>query len=213
MKRCLKILLFVLFPLFVVAQPAPALTEQNLPDSLTHVLRNATNDSIRFEAGRLLYTYYEEMNRDSAAYYASGRIAIAKRNNKKIEEAYTLGQKGYQLIYLGKFGEAFTCLLQAHQIADDPANDEKDTWTLTDYPSPGKSKLLTLSMVNHMFGHLMLQTHNVNQQLFYLKEGRRLAIEINNKFRIMAADMVLGSSYVTLNKPDSALFFAKEGEQ
>jgi hypothetical protein len=43
-----------------------------------------------------------------------------------------------------------------------------------------------------MFGHLMLQTENIDRQLFYLKEVEGIALEINNKFRIMVANKVLG---------------------
>ena len=121
--------------------------------------------------------------------------------------------KGYQLIYLGRFGEALDCLLKGSILAEDPKNDNDESWKLNNYPSPGKSRQVTLSMINHMFGHLMMQTHNVDRQLFHFKEGRRIALEINNHFRVVVADMVLGSSYLTLNQPDSAMYFAREAEQ
>ena len=213
MKAVLNIFAFLVIPLFGLAQSPATSREQIVPDSLREVLAGASNDSIRYQACRLLYTHFEERNRDSALYYAHQRLLISTRNHKKIAEAFDLGVMGYQLVYLGRFGEALDCLLQASSMAEDPQNDIGETWKLNNYPTPGKSRLMTLSMINHMFGHLMMQTHNVDKQLFYLKEGRRIALEINNHFRIVVADMVLGSSYITLNQPDSALYFTREAEQ
>ena len=212
-KHYLKILLLALFPLFAKAQSVPPLRQQTLPDSLRQILINAPNDSIRHETCRLLYNYYEESNRDSALYYTEQRLLLSKKNNKRIVEAFALGIKGYQLVYLGRFGEALESLLQAFKIAENPKNDENDSWRLTGYPSPGKSRLLSLSLVHHMFGHLMAQTHNTEQQIFHCKEGLRIAVEIGNKQRILVGAMVLGSTYVAINKPDSALLFAKRSEQ
>ncbi len=213
MKAGLIIFAFLVIPLFGLAQSPATSREQIVPDSLREVLAGASNDSIRYQACRLLYTHFEERNRDSALYYAHQRLLISTRSNKKIAEAFDLGVMGYQLVYLGRFGEALDCLLKASSIAEDPRNDIGETWKLNNYPTPGKSRLVALSMINHMFGHLMMQTHNVDKQLFYLKEGRRIALEISNHFRIVVADMVLGSSYLTLNQPDSALYFAREAEQ
>jgi hypothetical protein len=42
MKHCLTLLLLVLLPFFVVAQPAPTPEEQNFPDSLKQILRLPT---------------------------------------------------------------------------------------------------------------------------------------------------------------------------
>jgi signal transduction histidine kinase len=201
-----RFLLFILLPVTGLAQ-------QHMPDSLQQLLKTAVIDSVRFDITRQLYTYYEEKNRDSALYYTDERLLLAKRNRKKIAEAYVMGQKAYQLTYLGRFGEALQFLLAAIPIVENPANEEMDSWMLSSYDTPGKSRLQTLSMLNHMFGHLMLRTHNVEQELYRFKAGRNIGLEIGSKFRIMAADMVLGSCYVMLQEPDSALFFAKEGEK
>jgi two-component system NtrC family sensor kinase len=213
MQSTLKIIFLLLFPLLGKTQAIGSTQDRNIPDSLRHVLSITNNDSIRYQASRLLYTYYEERNRDSALYYADQRLILSRKNGRKIPEAFDLGIKGYQLIYLGRFGEALDCLLKGSILAEDPKNDNDESWKLNNYPSPGKNRQVTLSMINHMFGHLMMQTHNVDRQLFHLKEGRRIAREINNHFRIVVADMVLGSSYLTLNQPDSAMYFATEAEQ
>jgi two-component system, NtrC family, sensor kinase len=187
--------------------------ERNFPDSMRIVLANATTDSQRHEAFRLLYHYYEETNRDSALYYADQRLILSKRNNKKVNEAFSLGVKAYQLIYLGRFGEALSCLLGAFRIAEDPKYDEKDVWRVATFPSPDHPRLLTLSLAHHMFGHLMLRTGNIERQIFHFQQGRKIAISIGNHFRVLVADMMLGSSYNELGNTDSALIYATEALQ
>ena len=183
--------------------------QQRLPDSLLVAFQTATNDSVKFKISRFIYTFYEETNRDSALYYARLRYAIAKKYNRKIEEAYVQGQMGYQQIYLGRFSEAFNNLTEALQTATDAK--DANTWELTPFPTSGKSRQITLSMLNHMYGHLKLQTGSM-ESLHYFKEGTRIGKEIGNDFRVTVGDMVLATNYLMLNQPDSALMYAKEGE-
>jgi signal transduction histidine kinase len=183
--------------------------QQVLPDSLKIPFQQAQNDSVKFKTSRAIYTFYEETNRDSALYYARLRYSIAKKYNRKIEEAHLQGQMAYQQIYLGRFSDALANLTEAIQIANE--SKDADTWELTAYNTPGKNRQVTLSMINHMLGHLKLQTGS-NESIFYFKEGRRIGVEIGNAFRVTVACMVLGVNYLQLNQPDSALLYAKEGE-
>jgi two-component system, NtrC family, sensor kinase len=96
------------------------------------------------------------------------------------------------------------------QIATE--SKEEDTWELTPFNTPGKNREITLSMLNHMYGHLKLQTGST-ESLHYFKEGRRIGMEIGNDFRVTVGDMVLASNYLMLNQPDSALVYAVEGEK
>jgi two-component system NtrC family sensor kinase len=202
MKRFFKIALLLFLPFFSKAQ-------QKLPDSLRVAFEQAANDSLKFKATRAIYTFYEETNRDSALYYAQLRYAVAKKYNRAIEEAHTQGQMAYQQIYLGRFSEALTNLTEAIQVATKSKNSA--TWELTIFSTPGKSREVALSMLNHMYGHLKLQTGS-NESIHYFKEGRRIGLEIGNDFRVTVADMVLATNYLLLHQPDSALIYAKEGE-
>jgi tetratricopeptide (TPR) repeat protein len=202
MKRYI-ILLFLIGSSSLMAQPL-------LPDSLRYAFQQATADSVKFKVSRAIYTFYEETNRDSALHYASFRYELAKKYKRHLEEAYTQGQVAYQQIYLGRFSEALTNLTEAIQIATD--SKEADTWELTPFPGPGKNRLITLSMLNHMYGHLKLQTGS-SESLHYFKEGRRIGLEAGNSFRVTVGDMVLSTNYLLLNQPDSALLYAREGER
>ncbi len=203
MKRFIIILLFVTFVCNIKAQPV-------LPDSLQIAYQSAPDDSVKFKISRVIYTFYEETNRDSALHYAQVRYAVAKKYHRRIEEAYLQGQMGYQQIYLGRFSEALTNLTKAIQIATE--SKEENAWELTPFNTPGKSREITLSMLNHMYGHLKLQTGS-SESVHYFKEGRRIGLEIGNDFRVTVGDMVLATNYLMLNQPDSALVFAMEGEK
>ncbi|MGG9962199.1 sensor histidine kinase [Ferruginibacter sp. SUN106] len=202
MKYLIIIVLFVTLPFFVKAQ-------QLLPDSLKKAFELANDDSSKFKTSRPIYTFYEETNRDSALMYAQFRYTIAKQHHRSIEEAYLLGQIAYQQIYLGRFSEALTNLTAAFQIAGNAKDG--DTWELTPFNTPGKSRQITLSMLNHMYGHLKLITGS-QESVHYFKEGRRIGMEIGNNFRVTVADMVLAMNYLMLKQADSALLYAKEGE-
>ena len=202
MKRYI-ILLFLIGCSSLMAQPL-------LPDSLRYAFQQATADSVKFKVSRAIYTFYEETNRDSALHYASLRYELSKKYKRRLEEAYTQGQVAYQQIYLGRFSEALTNLTEAIQIATD--SKEANTWELTPFPGPGKNRLISLSMLNHMYGHLKLQTGST-ESLYYFKEGRRIGLEAENDFRVTVGDMVLATNYLMLNQPDSALIYAREGER
>jgi len=202
MKICFKILLLLLIPVLATAQ-------QHLPDSTIKAFKNATNDSLRYRANRNAYDYFEEINRDSALYYADQALSLARKNNKKLIVVSILAFKGYQLTTMGRYAEALKSLLEAFAIADDPKSGS-NSWLIYPQSTPEKSRLLMLSLLQHMFAVLMERTQNTEQMIFHFKEAKRIAQEINNPMRIMLADMVLGNTYAELNKVDSALVFENE---
>jgi signal transduction histidine kinase len=208
MKICLKIWLPILFSSVLNAQ-------QSLPDSLVQMLQHASNDSLRFLASNAAYNYFEEINRDSAIYYADQCLVLAQKNNKKIEEADQLVSKSYQLINLGRYAEALPCFFMAFRIAEDPRSENK-AWIYNDGLSPQKERLLILSYTHHMFAALMSSVENIGQMIIHYNEAKRLAKEIggiNGTFRISLADMNLGFAYLRLNKLDSAMMFEKEAKE
>jgi signal transduction histidine kinase len=189
------------------------MAQEKYIDSLKTVYRNSPTDSARYSTGRALYYYYEELNRDTALYYADQNLQLAQKNNKKLPEAASLVIKGYQLLHEGNYGASLKCLLQALKITEDE-NNKEETWpVVTIEPSPGKSRLLLLSITHHMFGILMEQTQNIQQQIFHFREALRIAKEIGNSNRHLLSAMNLGSSYLTINKLDSAQAFSMEANR
>ncbi len=202
--RIIKIILLLFIPALIKAQ-------QQLPDSTKNFLQSASNDSIRYRACLQAYNYYEERNRDSALYYAEQTLLLARRNNKKLQEAVSLIRKGYQLSGTGRYAEALPCFLRAFEIAEDRRNESNSWFTVV--LTPEKSRLLALSFTHHMYAILMGYTQNIEQSIFHNKEAKRNAQEIDGlpgKLRTLLANMNIGAAYMELNKTDSALFFLRQ---
>jgi two-component system, NtrC family, sensor kinase len=206
MKSVFRITLLLLLPVLSIAQG------KNI-DSLKIAYRNASNDSARYATGRALYYYYEELNRDSALYYADENLKLSQNNHKKLAEAASLVIEGYQLLHQGKYPASLKCLMQALEITEDP-NNKEETWpVVTIEPSPGKSRLLLLSMTHHMFGILMEQAQNIEQQIIHFKEAQAIAKQIGNANRQLLGAMNLGESYLVKGELDSALAFSIEANR
>ncbi|MDB5140973.1 MAG: hypothetical protein JWR12_2889, partial [Mucilaginibacter sp.] len=203
MRTLTKVLLLLL--------PALANAQQHLPDSTIKALKNATNDSMRYKANTEASYYFEEINRDSALYYAGRSLLLAQKNNKKLAIAQTLSIDGYQLTGKGRYAEALERLLRAFEIAENGKN-ASSSWLLHPQSTPERSRLLILSNIHHMFAVLMSNTQNVEQQIYHFKEAKRIAQQIDFKTRIMLADMNLGRAYLDINKIDSASMFENEAE-
>ena len=206
MRNCLIILLFILLPALSNAQ-------LSIVDSLKNDLKNAPDGALRFKANNDVYYYYQEINRDSALYYAEQGLFIAQRNHHKLAEGVALVQKSYQLIGLGRYADALQYLHQAFSIAKEVKNDKEENWDLFITKFDGNDRLLLLSYTHHIYGVLMRDTENVEQQIIHFKEGGRIGREIDYAPRFQLADANLGESYLMVNKPDSALFYEKEAEQ
>lgn len=201
-----KILFFVLFPFLVNAQ------QRNL-DSLKNALAIATNDSMRFDITRAIYNYYEETNRDSALYYATQQLLMARRYHQKLVEGGYLVNQGYQLIGMGRYAESLQCLLNAFSIAENLQNDNVKTRPIFSTPFKGNRRLSLLAFTHHIFGNLMSATQNTSQEIFHYKEAIRISKEIGQPIRQLMTTMNLGRSYTSINMLDSALIFEKEAEQ
>jgi signal transduction histidine kinase len=205
MKYWAKLLLFLFLSAFVHAQHSI--------DSLRNAFLNAATDSTRYTAGKYIYDYYEESNKDSALYYAQQSLFLAQRNKEILAEAYYMDNTAYQLIGMGKDAEALRYVLGAFNIVEDPKNERQSTWILFSHPFDGSNRLLLLAYTHHMFAILMRETQNTDQEIFHYREARRIASEIGHPVRQMLASMNLGRSYMTVNKLDSAMMYEKEAEQ
>ena len=192
------LLLSVLIPFFVLAQP-------NAADGLKRTLEKAISDSAAFQENIELINYYEELNIDSSLfYYSEQALLIAKKNNQDYAQANVLNSKGYELLLSGRFRESLNCLLQGYGLLENPGN-EKTNWS-------NENRLLNLSANHHMFGLLMNATENTEQEIFHYKEAIKIAEKTDAPFRIYMANSNLAGTYLNRGLPDSALVFAKRAE-
>ncbi len=202
--RAIKTALIILMaPLFAGAQ-------QVYIDSLKQDLQQATSDSERLLLNLNLAEFYVELSSDSALFFAKEAVKVARKNDQKIAEADALTNIAYQLMSSGKFGESLKCLEQAFSLINNTKTDN-NSWRL-DEASPRLKRLVTLARLHNNLGNLMALTQNADQEIFHYKEAVRIAEEIDNKDWSMMANQNLGETYLRLNQPDSAMYFARKSE-
>jgi signal transduction histidine kinase len=194
---------YITILLFALILPSIAGAQTNSVDSLQQALETAITDSAAFKITMELTYFYEELNIDSALYYSDKALWIAKKNNEAYAEASALNDKGYQFLILGKYRESLKCLQQAYGLLENSIH-EKNNWNT--------NRLLTLSTNHHMFGLLMSNTGNTEQEIFHYKEAGKIAEKIDAPLRSHFANSNLGDTYYKLGMLDSALFFAKKAE-
>src|SRR5262245_7710540 len=112
----IKIILLLLLPVLAGAQ-------QNSADSLRRIYYSSKDDSVLYKAAIHLYDYYEELNRDSAFFYADRCVQLSRKNHKKINEAHVLTRKAYQEVNLGRYAESLNSLLASFEICQSEGND------------------------------------------------------------------------------------------
>jgi two-component system, NtrC family, sensor kinase len=216
MKRCIKIIVFLLFPVFVSAQSKfffilsdTTLSGTQKLDRLQLALRNASNDTLRMDAYYNMALYYMETNRDSAVYYDNKCIVLAKQLRLKLNEAHALSDKGYALIALGKYPSALESLSEAMKIAENPAS-EKSVLPFLRGHTPHERRLYNLGLIELRMGNLYRATGNRNMEKLKFFKTLGYAKSIPDTFLLSLAYMYLGESYTYLNQLDSALFFEQQ---
>lgn len=202
MRIFLTVLMSFLFQVTLIAQQQDA-------NNLKKQLQEATTDSVRYDKSMELVNFYNETNNASAVFYAENAIKIARKNNKKMEEAFSLDRKGYNLMHLGKYSESLQCYLLAFKIAEDEGNENK-TWFLDNKISGKTNRLNTLLNLHHDFGHLMGATGKTEEQIQQYETTRKLAQEIGDKSILGFVNMNLGAVYFRQNNLDTALKLEKE---
>jgi tetratricopeptide (TPR) repeat protein len=145
-------------------------------------------------------------------FYANKRLGLARQNDFKLAEAFAYVNIGYQYSKMGKYAEAFQNLLLSLEITEDPKNEEKKGWRTSQFPISGKERLSNLAMAHYNMGILMHLTENPKKEVFHLKEALKIGKQINHIERQMVSNMRLADAYLKMDKPDSALFFAKQAD-
>ena len=202
MRTCLKMILFLSLPVLGISQ-------QNIPDSLRKIYYNTKDDSVLYKAGIHLYDYYEEVNRDSAFFYADQCLQISRRNNKKINEAHVLTRKAYQELNLGRYAESLQSILASFEISQSEGNDNA-YWNVGTLAAEKEKKSYALNCAHHIYGILMRETMNNEQAIIHFKEAKRIAVEINSYARSLLASLNLGRIYLEKGNFDSALHYEND---
>jgi two-component system, NtrC family, sensor kinase len=183
-------------------------------DSLKNEINSSADDTTRLLLFEKITGFYSEVNPDSAYYYAGKMLAITKKLDLRIEEIAALGEMGYALLNLGNYPQSLQTLLTGISLAEDP-NSEKNVLTV-DFPpaddytdrsvSAGMQRLARLGRIQQIAGILYGNSGNFQKAIAYYETAIPLAAQSNN-FRVMSITYAtLGRAYLSLNRPDSALF-------
>ncbi len=205
MKHYFISLLILLLPTVMTAQ-------QNYPDSLKQALHNAITDSAKYSIAFALSLYYGEDKIDSSLVYINQGLMIARKNNRKINEASLLTQKGRAMAILHKYVESFESFQKALKIAEDPANENK-TWK-DDKISFHQNRLKQLGYL-----HLNIAFHrgykdSKEQSVAHFRKALQLGKEVSDTVLMGYAFWGIALNYPLLhNKLDSALIFLNKAEQ
>ncbi len=168
-------------------------------------LQNASDDSTKFDLYTKLFNEYSQTNIDSSLYYIDVLISLARKNNKKLEEAKCLASKAFQHMNSRQYVQALEYYLEAFEIAENP-EIEKNYWTLRENNSPRNERMHLLTNVHFTFGYLMGLTGDMEEQLNQYRKTKKLAQENNDRYNLAYANDGLALVYIKKNQLDSALF-------
>ena len=94
-------------------------------------------------------------------------------------------------------------------ISENTGND-KYYWMIDPLKNERQKRLYALSCTHHIYGILMRETLNSEQQIIHFKEAKRIAVQINNPARSLLGSLNLGRIYLETGKPDSALLYLND---
>ena len=115
-----------------------------------------------------------------------------------------LNWKSFQLLSRGYYSEAYSCLLQALEIEENPSNSGGN-WPINDGLASNQAVLYNMVYTHMDLGHLAGMTENRREQLMQYFKAQELVEQLRDTTIKMFLN--IASAYLALSQPDSALFF------
>ena len=208
MKKKLKIFLFLLLSIVSIAQ-------RDIRDDLKRQLVNAQNDSDRYVIYGKLSDFYIEKKIDSALFFMEQCLLLARKNNKKLNEAASLNGKGLCLRHMGSYSEALQCYLEGFEIAQD-VKSEKDFWPLplwvfTPDNTARSSRSIVLGNLHMQMANLFIRTGNNDLCIHHFAEAEKIGKQTQSNYFLYYLYATMGIAYKNLNKLDSAMLIVQNG--
>lgn len=200
MKSLLKICFVFFLPVFAKAQ-----SPQSEPDSLRRVVQFAKNDTTRMHAFRALGSYYDDLNLDSAVHYLEKAITVARQLQLKLDEADIDVSLSYSESKIGNYPRSLKLLNAALDIVNNPAN-EKYSFATKDQ-TPHDVRMSLLGWVHLGFCALYRNSGNYRKAILSATESKKISEKLKDSEGLSYAFNEIGSAYLKLNMPDSALYF------
>jgi len=180
--------------------------------SLQLIWHNTTNDTLRMGAARSLGLYYQGRNWDSSLYFTEQQAALARQLKLKLWEADALENMGFVLGYLKNYPRSLQVFLEVLKILEDNET-EKNIWRISVFSKerdPRTARLNVLGFTHQDIATLYISTGNIEEALSHLYQAVKIGESINHYILLSDANLNLSTTYLKLNKLDSALSFAQK---
>jgi len=200
MKSLLKICFVFFLPVFAKAQSL-----QTERDSLYRAVQIAKNDTTRMHAFRALGSYYDDLNLDSAVHYLEKAIIVARQLQLTLDEADLNVSLSYSESKMGNYPRSLKLLNAALDIVNNPAN-EKYSFATKDQ-TPHDVRMSLLGWVHLGFCALYRNSGNYRKAILSATESKKISEKLKDSEGLSYAFNEIGSAYLKLNMPDSALYF------
>jgi two-component system, NtrC family, sensor kinase len=198
--------------ILLLIQSGYAHSQENVKDSLTRALQNAVDDSSKYKVQALLADFYIEKDRDLSIQFSNAIIDLANKNDKFLDLASSLTDKGHALTHLEKYAEAYSCFTEALKIANDPLFNGK-TWGIKRNTNGEEERLIVLCKVYQNFSSLMLSTNDKEKSKELLLKAKDI-VEINGFSKNLGyINLDLGHRYLELDIIDTALILERQAMQ
>jgi two-component system, NtrC family, sensor kinase len=164
---------------------------------------------LKMSISRDLGLHYLEIKKDKAIYFFKNQVLLAHQLKLKLWEADGYALLTYATTKTGDYIESMQALLQGLKIAEDPES-EKNIWRITKFSKnsdPHNARLLVLANVHLQAGHLYRLTQKLEQEKYNYLQCLLLAEKIKDPTVSHFGSHMLGGTYITLNKLDSALIY------
>ncbi|HMK19583.1 MAG TPA: ATP-binding protein [Chitinophagaceae bacterium] len=207
--RSIKIALYILLPVFSIAQVNPLFLEptKHQADSLRKALEQNINDTLRMAANRELALFYFDINSDSAFFYIEKDLPLARKLQLKLWEADALDLMGLISSIQGNYVKAMRSFNEALQIVENK-ECEKNIWNISKFTNsrmPEFARLSMLGTIQSDVAGIYSTSGNYDKQLNTIQDCIKTATRINDNTLLSQAFMNLGAKFLQENGLDSAL--------
>ena len=187
-------------------------------DSLRAELNSPLSDTLQFLAIGKIANLYSEINPDSAFYYSSKMLPIAKKLNLPLEETVAYGEMGYAQLNMGNYARSLQYLLAAIAIASNPESENNILSShypaMEEFTDRSKSarmqRLAKLSRIYQYTGILYGNSGNNTKAIHYYQAALKLAKQSENLKTLSITYTTLGRTYYSMGKLDSAHYCLKQ---
>ena len=207
-----KIIFILLIPVSIFSQEGSYLYEPNSreADSLKRVYESRASDTIKMEVSRLLGFYYHEKNTDSALYFQTQQLKLARKLGFRLWEADALELCGFIAKHMGEYPVSLQYFQDSKRITENP-NSELNAWRPEVLSLSGTplSARLTIQAFTHLdMGGLYRNAGSYEKEIANYNAAIKIGNQLNDHVLLSLGYGSKGDAFMSLNQLDSALYYS-----